>query len=198
MEKKPRIETLNRISLPLPSTADLRGRQSVRTTFRLSPKSIEALSIVSVHLGIKQKSLFDHLLGDFDALNAIAREVQSESPLPRKRVQKTFVISRKTLAALEKISKSFQTPRDGLVEYSIKRLLPLISKERETHKKRKRVLEEMRYFVRQGDAILKDAKRTLGADDPVYEYYHSALNGLFSAYDQIEAFVEKGKIIEDF
>ena len=46
-------------SLPQPSPDDLRGRQSVRATFRLSAKAIDAMSIVSVHLGIKQKSLFD-------------------------------------------------------------------------------------------------------------------------------------------
>jgi len=47
--------------LPEPTSAELRGRQSVRATFRLSERAIDALSIVSVHLGIKQKSLFDHL-----------------------------------------------------------------------------------------------------------------------------------------
>ncbi len=48
--------------LPRPSSKDLRGRQSVRATFKLSARAIEALSIVAVHLGIKQKSLFDQVL----------------------------------------------------------------------------------------------------------------------------------------
>jgi len=47
--------------LPRPTPEGLRGRQSVRATFKLSAKAIEAMSIVAVHLGIKQKSLFDHL-----------------------------------------------------------------------------------------------------------------------------------------
>ena len=34
-------------ALPLPSYADLRGRQSVRATFRLSEKAIDAISVVS-------------------------------------------------------------------------------------------------------------------------------------------------------
>ena len=62
------------ITLPHPSSADLRGKQSVRATFKLTEKAIEALSIVAVHLGIKQKSLFDHLLEDTRSLSAIAKE----------------------------------------------------------------------------------------------------------------------------
>ena len=49
--------------LPQTTVSDLRGKQSVRATFKLSQKTINAMSIVSVHLGIKQKSLFDHLMG---------------------------------------------------------------------------------------------------------------------------------------
>ena len=51
----------NDASLPRTFTSDLRGRQSVRATFKLSEGCIEAISIVAAHLGIKQKSLFDHL-----------------------------------------------------------------------------------------------------------------------------------------
>ena len=72
--------------IPRPSSADLRGRQSVRATFKLSERAIDAMSIVAVHLGIKQKSLFDHLIEDMQSLT---------------RVQKTFVISRKTLSNLD-------------------------------------------------------------------------------------------------
>ena len=53
-----------KMDIPLPSPEDLRGRQSVRATFKLSSRAIDALSIVAAHLGIKQKSLFDHLIED--------------------------------------------------------------------------------------------------------------------------------------
>ena len=64
--------------IPRTSSADLRGKQSVRATFKLSARAIEAMSIVAVHLGIKQKSLFDHLIEDMQSLKLIAREVESE------------------------------------------------------------------------------------------------------------------------
>jgi hypothetical protein len=46
------------------SAMDLRGRQSVWATFRLSEDCIDAISILAVQLGIKQKSVFDHLMED--------------------------------------------------------------------------------------------------------------------------------------
>ena len=48
------------ISVSKSSALDLRGRQSVRATFRLSEDCIDAISILSAQLGIKQKSVFDH------------------------------------------------------------------------------------------------------------------------------------------
>ncbi|MCK7510326.1 MAG: hypothetical protein MZV70_43940 [Desulfobacterales bacterium] len=52
---------------------NLRGRQSVARPSSCQPGRIEALSIVAVHLGIKQKSLFDHLIEDVQTLNTIAQ-----------------------------------------------------------------------------------------------------------------------------
>ena len=43
-------------SMPKSTTLDLRGRQSVRATFRLSEACIDAISILSAQLGIKQKT----------------------------------------------------------------------------------------------------------------------------------------------
>ena len=56
------------ISLSKPSALDLRGRQSVRATFRPSEDCIDAISILSAQLGIKQKSVFDHLMEDAQVL----------------------------------------------------------------------------------------------------------------------------------
>ena len=74
-------------SLPRASTADLRGKQSVRATFKLTEGCIDAISIVAAHLGIKQKSLFDHLVEDDRSLRSIAREIQHlkiKKPLQKK------------------------------------------------------------------------------------------------------------------
>ena len=59
------------------SAMDLRGRQSVRATFRLSEDCIDAISILAVQLGIKQKSVFDHLMEDDQVLKNVARELRN-------------------------------------------------------------------------------------------------------------------------
>jgi len=95
------LETGNKeFSLPLTSVADLMGKQSVRATFKLSAECINAISILSAQLGIKQKSLFDHLMEDSDLLASIARQADPDKLQRESRIQKTFVISRKSLSIL--------------------------------------------------------------------------------------------------
>jgi hypothetical protein len=68
MEKKQRNQIDLGESVSKTSALDLRGRQSVRATFRLSEDCIDAISILSAQLGIKQKSVFDHLMEDVQIL----------------------------------------------------------------------------------------------------------------------------------
>jgi hypothetical protein len=184
--------------LPQTTPEDLRGRQSVRATFKLSAKAIEAMSIVAVHLGIKQKSLFDHLIEDAQTLKLIAREVEYERFNRISRIQKTFVISRKTLSSLDETSKRFNAPRDALVEYSIQRLLPVIAREREKHRRRKEILRDMNANIENASKILYKSGKLLGEDDPVFIRWQSAMKTLVNARDDIGVFIEKGKIIEEF
>jgi hypothetical protein len=198
MERKSDHSFLETIELPQPDPEDLRGRQSVRATFKLSARAIEALSIVAVHLGIKQKSLFDHLIEDAQALNTIAREIEAEQFRAMDRIQKTFVISRRTLACLDEISREFRAPRDALVEYSIQRLLPVITREREKHRKRRKLLDEINLHLEEGLKLLAKSKSSLGEDDPLTARLEAVMNYYASARGSIEHFVERGAIIEDF
>jgi hypothetical protein len=198
MEIKENLMVINDVSLPQPSSGDLRGRQSVRATFKLSAKAIDILSIVSVHLGIKQKSIFDHLMEDGQSLNIIAQEVDPKQINALERIQKTFVISRKTLLALEEAAKQFNTSRDVLVELSIQRLLPIIYREQEKHEKRKKVLNEINHFLDQGAALLEEFETDLGKDDPVGAEFRHAIEILTDAQTHIGTFVVRGQMIERF
>ena len=198
MKKKDVQQVESGISLPLPSFSDLRGRQSVRATFKLTEEAINTVSIVATHLGIKQKSLFDHLIEDARSLNLIASKLQTETFVKRTRIQKTYVLSRKTMTSLGEASKKFNTPRDALVECSIQRLLPIIVEEREKHKKRKAVLDEITEYLGLGEKILKKSKVLLDEDDPVYDKFETAMAACRNAHRDIRAFVEKGSIIEEF
>ena len=198
MAKRIKFTISDNISLPLPSADDLRGRQSVRATFKLSSRAIDALSIVAVHLGIKQKSLFDQLIEDAGSLSLIANEIESEDFHTLDRVQKTYVISRKTLRSLEAISRQFDAPRDALVEYSIQRLLPVIAREREKHQKRKEILQDINTHFEKGLKILNKTRELLGENDPVYAKLEAAMGSCGHARDNIEHFIERCEIIEEF
>ena len=184
--------------VPLPCSSDLRGRQSVRATFKLTGKAIDAISIVAAHLGIKQKSLFDHLIDDIRSLDLIAQDIERDRFNKLERIQKTYVISRRTLSCLENVSKKFDAPRDALVELSIQRLLPVISEERKKHRKRKRVLSGINEYLKQGEKILMKSREVLGEDDPVFEKFSAAMAVSHNVRDDIESFIIKGEIIEDF
>jgi len=198
MDKKGAHSFMDDIKLPQPDTDDLRGRQSVRATFKLSPRAIEALSIVAVHLGIKQKSLFDHLIEDVQTLNTIAQELEADQFRTMGRVQKTFVISRRTLVSLDEISKESRAPRDALVEYSIQRLLPVIVREREKHRKRKKLRDDINQHLEEGLKLLEKSRSLLGEDDPVTARLEAALTYYETARASIAHFVERGEIIEEF
>ena len=181
MEKISKKEDGNKIFLPQPSSSDLRGRQSVRATFKLTEKAIYALNIVAAHLSIKQKSLFDLLIDDNNSLGLIASEIQSDHFNTLNRIQKTYVLSRKTLTCLEEASKNFDASRDALVEYSIQRLLPVIEEEKEKHQKRKEILGDIDGYLKQGEKILRKSRKLLGEDDPVYDKFKTAMTIFQSA-----------------
>ncbi len=192
-----RRRTMISIEYSSESAQELLGRQSVRTTFKLSERSIDALSILAGQLGIKQKSLFDHLIDDKAALQLIAKEID-KFEAPAQRVAKTYVISRRTLDNLERVSSRYQTPRDALVELSIERIIPLLFQEKEKHVKRKEILTKMQNMLAEGEEILKLADNSLDADDPVYRRIRAGMRAVKSCCADIETCVDRGRKIEEF
>ena len=186
------------ISLPRASTSDLRGRQSVRATFKLTEECIGAISLVATHLGIKQKSLFDHLVEDMHSLTTIARELKNAKLRAQNRIQKTFVISRKSLHSLDAVSRSHNAPRDALVEFSVQRLLPIIINEQKRHRARKKMRQEIADHLNAGLKLLAKIDTVLGPDDPVYGKMNALISNYHSTFAAIDDFVERGKLIEDF
>jgi hypothetical protein len=185
-------------SLSNPSDIDLRERQSVRATFRLSEACIDAITILAAQLGIKQKSVFDHLMEDVQVLKEMARELENIEMDPHERIQKTFVISRRSLSFLDSISSEYDAQRDALVEYSVRRLLPIIAKERKKHEKRKELLFEISNHFAEGEKVLSKADEMLGADDPLVNKLKTAISVYENAFDHIVKFIDRGKIIEEF
>ena len=185
---------------PFPGSAmfNLRGKQSVRATFKISQKAIDAIGLVAVHMGIKQKSLFDHIIEDLDALDALAQTIQIRKFKLIQRKQKTYVLSRKTIDALEAISETYGMPRDALVEYSVQKLESIISSEKLKHEERKILQKEMTDYFDHGRLLYRKAVSILGEDDPFCRRIEKALFACRKTEDDINEFLEKSKVLEGF
>jgi hypothetical protein len=177
---------------------DLRGKQSVRATFKLSQKAIDAIGLVAIHMGIKQKSLFDHIIEDMDALDSIARtiEIKQFKKIPRR--QKTFVLSRRTIEALEAISSTYGTPRDALVEYSVKKLESIIKVEKIRHEERKILFKDLKAHFARTKNLYRKAAAALGPEDPFCRSLEKALTACQRTEEDLFDFIEKSKALEDF
>jgi hypothetical protein len=182
-------------SLLLKDASELMEHKSVRATFRISPEFIEALSILSSRLGLKQKSLFDYLLEDSDALMAIARSNPQENVEKKSRIQKTFVISKKSLSSLEKLLNEVEASRDDLVEYAIQRLLPILLKERDQQKKRELALSQIAQHFEHSVELMNKIEKSVGKDDPLYENYSAVIDAYRHTFDKMEDLVQQGKRI---
>ncbi len=191
------VDTPLDIELPYADTAELKANQSVRATFRLSENTILTLNIVSNQLGVKQKSLFDHLISDTDALEAIARELKRSRHRRGGSVQKTFVVSRRTLATLQKMAETHAASRDALVEFSIQRLKPVIEQEKRKLDLRQRLSERIKAALDSQKKLLKEAVKQLGSDDPLCEHLSQAVDKFENECQCIAAYVEKSKRIRD-
>ncbi len=180
--------------------SELRGKQSVRTTFRLPQRSIMALSVLSAQLGIKQKSLFDHISEDLEVLRACAAaaEAVEEAGKREQAVAKTYVISRKTLENLERVAAGCSASRDALVISSIERIMPLLLQEQQKHQQRKKILAETESWLKAGLDLFQRSRKELGDDDPAVVELAAMLNGAQRAFANLESMVEKGKRIENF
>lgn len=181
-----------------PSMFDLRGKQSVRATFKLSQKAIDAIGLVAIHMGIKQKSLFDHIIEDHRALNELAQTIRVRQFKKIERRQKTFVLSRKTIEALTIISETYNMPRDALVEYSIKKLESVIQSEKIRHRERKKLALRMSDRFDAVNALYLEAAKTLGEDDPFCRHLEKAAVALDRTRQEIVEFLDKSKALEDF
>lgn len=177
---------------------DLRGKQSVRATFKLSQKAIDSIGLVAIHLGIKQKSLFDHIIDDLDALDTLAKTIKLRQFQKIQRTQKTYVLSRKTIEALEAISQAYDTPRDALVEYSIKKLESIITAEKARHKERKILQKNIIDHFNQGKILYKKATNLLGKNDPFCKPMEKAVFACEKTQEELTEFLEKSRVLEEF
>lgn len=185
-------------STQLTGMDDLLGKKSVRATFKLHPTAIELLSIIASQLGLKQKSLFDYLMEDQDALHAMAASMPPDKALTGQRIQKTFVVSQRSLDALEDATKDADASREDLIERSIQRLLPVLEKEQRRQRRRSEALVMIDKHFKQGKTLANDVKKMVGEEDRLYQSLTAAMLVYKKAYDEMKNLVDKGKRMSQF
>lgn len=187
-----------KLTLPKMTTLALKGKQSVRASFKLSSACIQAINIVATQLGIKHKSLFDYLVQDKESLEAIAKEIVRRDHTQNERIQKTYIISRESLLTLDNMAKKLNISRDALIELSVQRLLPIIEKEKENHRKRKHMIDLVQNHYTDSKKILDQIKAGVGTEDPIYKAFQNTMATCEQVKTQIDDIIVKGKVIEDF
>ena len=186
-----------RTAIGILSAETLKGRQSVRATFRLPDEIIALLGLAASQLGLKQKSIFDLLFEDEQALKKAAASAKGCQTAKNSRRPKTFVLSRKSLLSLNLIAQRENVPRDLIVEFSIQRLLPIINAEQEKHQKREKVYDETIKHLRQGRVILHRAAGRLGENDQLYEVFQGIVNQYEEKFQEMNGIIERGREISN-
>lgn len=186
------------LNLPKMSSTALKGKQSVRTSFKLSEGCVQAISIVATQLGIKHRSLFDYLVEDTDSLEALAKEIVDKEPTNNKGSQKSFIVSRKTLQVIDSLCEKLKISRDTLIELSVRRLLPIIENEMEGHRKRKKLFELVNKHYLESRNVLDSIKKSVGKEDPAYRAYQATVAACKQVKNQFDDIISKGKLIEEF
>jgi hypothetical protein len=195
--KKP-PQTPQPFAIPKASAADLRGRQSVRVSFKLSPNCIDAITILGSHLRLKPKSLFDHMVQKREILEAVAAAIKNDSATDLPRQVKAYVISRDAVLVLDDVARENNVTRDALVEASVLHLMPLIQKEQTRHHARKALLLKMEHHLKSGRQLFDEMTGELGGNDPMCDQMKNVMGSYERAFTAMTTFVGKGKNIEDF
>ena len=175
------------------SAEGLQGKQSVRTTFRLPDPTIKLLTTVAFQLGLKQKSLFDQLVEDEEILKKIAERARKKDTQMdfNQRRQKTYVLNRRSLEILHKLSQEMNISRDFLVEISIQRLLPVLNSEQEKHKNRSIIFKDMKRYFEQGRRLFEKAENLLGEGDAVCDMIKRSNDIIERNVDTLRSIMEK-------
>jgi hypothetical protein len=156
------------------------------------------MHILGSHLGLKPKSLFDHMVEEAATLDAIASHAAGLRLDDQPRLAKTYVISRDAVELLDEVARQRKVSRDALVETSVQHLMPLIKKEQGRHISRKNLAQRMGCHLRNGRKLHADMVAELGDNDPMCDKMAHVMTAYERAFAALSAFIEKGERIEGF
>ena len=168
----------------------LKGMQSVRTTFRLSGEGEKLFEELRKELKITMKEWFDGMLKFVQTLEWTDMLVESaveRAKNPVSGVRKTWVISREALSSMKAITKQKKVQRDAFVESLIVFSHTML---KEAQHKRpenlKKALELVEDFRSQAEDVHSRLVDLLGDEDPVRQFVDA-----ISTADMVAQGIEK-------
>lgn len=83
-----------------------------------------------------------------------------------------------------------------LVEFSIRQLHPVVSREKKKQENRKVLLEGMAQFEQYGDRFLKNAVQLIGKEDIIFQKLEVVFELFAKNRDELKDLIEKGRQME--
>jgi len=166
--KKQISKKLDRVSKTI-----LSEKRSVRTTFKLSESSINAIDWLIKTNNLKPKELFDLMCSNENLIDfAIETARKNEKSKAVKQTRKTFVISTRVKRMLNKLSKEHELSRDLIFENLILLFKALLEKHSEDEKqKEKKAHTIISDFWTKAETVEQQLKGLLDDDSPILERF---------------------------
>lgn len=178
---------------------NLSERQSVRTTFRFSEDSLNAINWLVESHELKPKEILDALCADERFLTYVIQAVKDENKEASavKRNRKTFVISKKALRLLNKYSRENQVARDRIVENLILSFKSVLQQQAEKEKEQEKEAKEIiSGLCKQAYSVEEQLKDLLHEDNPILDRFGEVVVVLDNLVGAIEAKLTNGVPID--
>ena len=144
-------------------------KQSVRTTFKLSNSSNNAMDWLIKKNNLKPKEIFD-LMCSNESFVDVAIKTAKENPevISTEQTRKTFVISKGVLRLLNRYSKEHELSRDVIVENLISLFKMLLEMQAEAEKpKEEKALKIVSDFWSKAELVEDQLKDLLGDESSI-------------------------------
>lgn len=188
----------NNRKLELVSKTSLSEKQSVRTTFKLSESSNNAIDWLIKTNNLKPKEIFDLMCSNENLVDfAIESAKKNETSSSTKQTRKTFVISKRVLRLLNRCSEKHKLSRDLIVENLILLFKALVEKHAEEEKQREeKALTIIADFWSKAESVEKQLKDVLDDDSPILDRFGYVIVLLMNLVSAIESKLSNGVPID--
>jgi len=172
------------------------AKKSVRTTFKLTKKSLGLVDDLSDYWDVSKKELLDVVAGEVEdvlqerpGVASFGGGMREESETQRK----TMVVSRGTRNLLNEMAEEHEVARDDLLELGIHLLQLLKEKQTEKHEA---LLQDINDFYQQGRELENKIRDELGTGDPVRDGFSRVMLSLETLIGEMEEAIEAGESID--